>query len=111
MAASPPTLTLYLSLLCHICLRCSLTFQIVISLFSFGGTKGDEHLDMVQRTFGHHQDEALGELCYYMYEARRAPLSTLRRAVRSNFVAAHYPPTVARLVEWTSDEASPAFYT
>jgi hypothetical protein len=31
--------------------------------------------------------------------------------VRSNFVAAQYPASVARLVAWTPDEATPAFYT
>jgi hypothetical protein len=35
----------------------------------------------------------------------------LDQQVRSNFVAAQYPVSIARLIAWTPDEATPAFYS
>jgi hypothetical protein len=52
--------------------------------------KGDEQLDF---TFSsglgpnpHHITEMLSEITYYVYMARRTPIPTLRRVVRTNFV-------------------------
>lgn len=130
---------------------------------------GDQALDLsyAHSSPPHHVAEGLSELAFYMYEARRVPLATLRATVhgalrtvdndywraldarnvcfvksihmanasvsessshftlpnllscaptpitkvRSNFVAAQYPVSIARLIAWTPDEATPAFYT
>ena len=55
--------------------------------------------------------ELLSELTLHIYLARVTPITTLRRVVRSNFVPAHYPATVARLYEWSPDEAIPELFT
>ena len=46
--------------------------------------RGDEFLGLtyLNSAPAHHVDEGLSELTYYMYEARRAPLSALRATVR-----------------------------
>lgn len=73
---------------------------------------GDQMLDVTYENSvpRHHIAECLSELTYFMYEARRTPINTLRRTVRANFVAAHYPATMKRLYECTPDECTPAFY-
>lgn len=74
-------------------------------------TKGDAMLDRSFATSKHHVAEpALSELALCIYLARRAPISTLRRVVRANFVAEQYPASMQRLYEWSPDECVPEFF-
>ncbi|CAM9533997.1 unnamed protein product, partial [Phaeothamnion confervicola] len=59
----------------------------------------------------HHVPESLSELTLCIYLSRRLPLAALRRHVRSDFVPGHYPASVARLYEWSPDEAIPELFT
>ena len=59
----------------------------------------------------HHIPETLSELTYYIYMARCTPMQVLRRIVRSDFVAEHYPHSMTRMFYWTPDECIPEFYS
>ncbi|EEY69864.1 uncharacterized protein PITG_06380 [Phytophthora infestans T30-4] len=84
-----------------------------LSKSKFRLNKGDAQLD---RTFAssavpHHITESLSEITYYIYSARRTPMTLLRRVVRGDFQAREYPATMTRMYEWTPDECIPEFYT
>ncbi|KAL8002679.1 putative BEACH domain, protein kinase-like domain superfamily, WD40-repeat-containing [Plasmopara halstedii] len=84
-----------------------------LSKSKFRLNKGDAQLD---RTFAssavpHHITESLSEITYYIYAARRTPMTLLRRVVRGDFQAREYPATMTRMFEWTPDECIPEFYT
>lgn len=82
-----------------------------LSKTKFRLTKGDAMLDRSFATSKHHVAEpALSELALCIYLARRAPISTLRRVVRANFVAEQYPASMQRLYEWSPDECVPEFF-
>ena len=75
--------------------------------------KGDQQLDFTYARSEppHHiSDDCLSELAVCIYKARRLDLSILRQKVRTVFVANEYPGTMARLFEWSPDEAIPEFY-
>ena len=74
--------------------------------------KGDQQLEATFRHGSppHHVPENLSELTFCIYMARRMPMATLRRVVRSNFEAKEYPGSMARLFAWTPDECIPEFY-
>ncbi|KAK9789958.1 hypothetical protein WJX73_004390 [Symbiochloris irregularis] len=77
-------------------------------------TKGDEQLDFTYASSDppHHiSDEALSELTYCIYKARRLPQDLLEACVRSTFAANEYPASMQRLYEWSPDECIPEFYT
>jgi len=59
----------------------------------------------------HVSNEPLCELSLCICLARRLPVAALTRAVRSTFVPAEYPGSVAALYGSTPDEAPPQFYT
>lgn len=75
-------------------------------------SKGDAQLQTTYRHSQppHHIPETLSELTYCIYVARNAPMQTLRRVVRNDFVPEHYPHSIARMYEWSPDECIPAFY-
>jgi hypothetical protein len=75
-------------------------------------SKGDAQLHTTYRHSQppHHIPETLSELTYYIYIARRAPMQSLQRIVRNDFVPEHYPHSMARMYDWTPDECIPAFY-
>eukprot|EP00667_Euglena_gracilis_P002411 EG_transcript_2411 len=74
--------------------------------------KGDEMLDF---TFNgpvpHHITECLSEITYCIYLARRLPVNTLTKFVRSHFQPREYPVSMERVYSWTPDECIPEFYT
>ena len=75
--------------------------------------KGDEQLDMtyVSSDPPHHvSDEALSELTVCVYLARRLGQHVLTEVVRASFEPREYPGSIARVYEWTPDEAIPEFY-
>ena len=75
--------------------------------------KGDQQLEATFRHGAppHHVPENLSELTFCIYMARRMPIATLRRVVRSNFNAREYPGTMQRLYSWSPDECIPEFYS
>ncbi|KAH8057805.1 hypothetical protein JL722_6344 [Aureococcus anophagefferens] len=82
-----------------------------LSKTKFRLNKGDLMLDRTYGASRHHVPEpGLSELALCIYLARITPISVLRRVVRANFVAEHYPATVERLYAWTPDEAIPEFF-
>ncbi|TMW67629.1 hypothetical protein Poli38472_011249 [Pythium oligandrum] len=75
--------------------------------------KGDQQLDLTyaNSVVPHHITESLSEITYYIYMARRTPMSILRSIVRSNYQAKEYPSTMERMYTWTPDECIPEFYS
>jgi WD repeat-containing protein 81 len=55
--------------------------------------------------------ELLTKRAFVALQARRLPKSTLTRVVRVIFQPNEYPASMARLYQWTPDEAIPEFYT
>ena len=74
-------------------------------------TKGDEQLDHAFASLGHHvSDDCLSAVAVCAYTARRLPLAVLAETVRASVVPEEYPATMARMYEWSPDEAVPEFY-
>ncbi|KAI7849268.1 hypothetical protein BDC45DRAFT_280949 [Circinella umbellata] len=78
----------------------------------FRMNKGEEQLDF---TFNgpvpHHITDILSDITYYVYLARRTPISVLCQFVRSKYEPNEYPSSMQRLYNWTPDECIPEFYT
>ncbi|GMH94181.1 hypothetical protein TL16_g12831 [Triparma laevis f. inornata] len=72
--------------------------------------KGEQQLDLQYSSTGHHVTENLGDITYWIYNARRADLETLRRVVRGDFVKEHYPSCFERMFSFSPDECVPEFY-
>ena len=84
-----------------------------LSKSKFRLKKGDQQLDFTFQNSPnpHHITELFSDITFHVYLSRITPLSTLRRVVRERFVAAEYPPSMARIYAWTPDEAIPEFFT
>uniref|UniRef100_K3WVB5 BEACH domain-containing protein n=1 Tax=Globisporangium ultimum (strain ATCC 200006 / CBS 805.95 / DAOM BR144) TaxID=431595 RepID=K3WVB5_GLOUD len=84
-----------------------------LSKSKFRLNKGDNQLDRTYENsvIPHHITESLSEITYYIYLARRTPMTLLRQVVRSNFQAKEYPSSIVRMYDWTPDECIPEFYT
>ena len=85
-----------------------------LSRSKFRLKKGDQQLDFTfqhSTSNPHHITELFSDITYYVYLARVTPLHTLKKVVRERFVAAEYPPSMARIFAWTPDECTPEFYT
>lgn len=74
--------------------------------------KGDQMLDFTYNSHNpHHITEILSEITYFIYLARKTPVSELKKYVRSNFEPKEYPSTMNRLYNWSPDECIPEFYS
>ena len=84
-----------------------------LSKSKFRLAKGDSQLESTfeNSPIPHHITESLSEITFYIYMARRTPLSTLKSVVRSNFEAKEYPQSMQRMYEWTPDECIPEFFS
>ena len=81
-----------------------------LSKSKFRLKKGDEQLDHTFSTMYHHVPETICELTYSIYNARCLPITQLKRIVREDFIAEHYPGSIQALYEWSPDEATLDFY-
>ncbi|ORX55533.1 hypothetical protein DM01DRAFT_1334937 [Hesseltinella vesiculosa] len=78
----------------------------------FRMNKGDEQLDFTfEGPIPHHITDILSDITYYVYLARRTPISVLCQFVRSKYEPNEYPSSMERLYHWTPDECIPEFYT
>ena len=59
----------------------------------------------------HHVTEPLTNLTYYIYTARRTPLTVLRTFVRSKFKSDEYPANMQKMYSTSPHEAIPEFYS
>lgn len=75
-------------------------------------TKGDQMLDFTYNSHNpHHITEILSEITYFIYLARKTPISELKKYVRSNFEPKEYPSSMSRLYQWSPDECIPEFFS
>lgn len=65
-------------------------------------------LHFIQQRYFYHCD--VFSIQYTMYRARCLPIHQLRSSVRDTFVPQHYPDSLAKLYEWSPDEATFEFY-
>ena len=85
-----------------------------LSKSKFRLKKGDQQLDFTfqhSTSNPHHITELFSDITYHVYLARVTPLHTLKKVVRERFVAAEYPPSMARIFAWTPDECIPEFFS
>ena len=84
-----------------------------LSKSKFRLKKGDEQLDKTFHSASppHHVPETICELTYSIYRARCLPITQLKKIVREDFIAEHYPGSIQALYEWSPDEATLDFYT
>ena len=71
--------------------------------------KSDEMLDQTYANANppHHIPENLSNLTFTIYKARRIPICELKRTVRPDYNANHYPSSIEKLYEWTPGRLFP----
>ena len=58
----------------------------------------------------HHVMEVFSESSYHVYMARLAPIDSIKKVVRSNFVLKEYAKSICHLNETSPDECIPKFF-
>ena len=81
-----------------------------LSKSKFRLTKGDDQLDHTYLNLRHHVPETLSDITYTVYKARMLPIQQLRKMIRDEFIAEHYPDSMQKLYEWSPDEATIEFF-